>query len=115
MKAGKYDITIEQGAGFSLPITYKPGGVLVDWTNCHARLQVRPTLGSSTKLIELTTENAGISMDGTHGKLTLLMTAATTALLKFSRAVYDLEIVPPAAQPYRLLEGNVFLDREVTR
>ena len=43
------------------------------------------------------------------------MTAAATAVLKFSRAVYDLEITPPAAEPYRLLEGFVFLDREVRR
>ena len=35
--------------------------------------------------------------------------------LRFSRAVYDLEIVPPGNEPYRLLEGYVFLDREVTR
>lgn len=115
MKAGKYDITIEQGAGFSLPITFKPGGVVADLTGSTARLQVRPKVGAAAKLIDLTTANGGISLDGPNGRLTLIMTAAATAALKFSRAVYDLEITPPAAEPYRLLEGFVFLDREVTR
>jgi len=43
------------------------------------------------------------------------MTAAAAPLLKFAKAVYDLEIVPDGNQPYRLLQGNVFLSREVTR
>jgi hypothetical protein len=115
LRAGRYDITIEQGAGFSLPITYKPGGQTADLTGSTARLQVRPKVGSSEKLIELTTTNGGITLDGPAGKLTLVMSAAATAALKFARAVYDLEVVPPAAEPYRLLEGNVFLSREVTR
>jgi hypothetical protein len=114
MRAGKYDITIEQGAGFELPVTFRPGGVLADWTGCTARMQVRPKLGSSTKLVELTTGNTGINLE-VDGHLTLLMPAMDTAALKFDRAVYDLEIVPTGAEPYRLLEGIVFLSREVTR
>ena len=43
------------------------------------------------------------------------MTAAETAALTFSRGVYDLEIVPPAGEPYKIIKGNVYLKREVTR
>jgi hypothetical protein len=69
------------------------------------------------RLIELTTENAGIVVDAdpTTGRLTVSMSAAATAVLNFSRAVYDLELVPPASEPFRLLEGVVNLSREVTR
>jgi hypothetical protein len=35
--------------------------------------------------------------------------------MNFNRAVYDLELVPPAGEPFRWLKGNVVLDREVTR
>jgi hypothetical protein len=37
-----------------------------------------------------------------------------TVTLKFDRAVYDLEIVPAAGEPYKIIKGNVFLKREVT-
>jgi hypothetical protein len=43
------------------------------------------------------------------------MGAEATADLTFSRAVYDLEIVPSAGEPYKVIKGNVFLKREVTR
>jgi hypothetical protein len=50
------------------------------------------------------------------GEITLSMTAAQAAALTFSRGVYELEIVPPAAgEPYKIIKGNVFLKREVTR
>ena len=117
MKAGKYDITIEQGAGLRLPITYKSGGTFVDLTGYQARMQVRKTHASSVKLIELTTENNGIVVDAdpTSGRFTVSMPASATAALNFARAVYDLELLPPANEPFRLLEGGVILSREVTR
>jgi hypothetical protein len=113
-EAGEYDITIEQGSGFSLPLTYEaPEGSLVDFTGSTGRLHVRSKYGATDKLIELTTENGGIVLTE-DGEITLSMTAAQTAALAFSRGVYDLEIVPPAREPYKIIKGNVFLKREVT-
>lgn len=115
MKAGKYDITVEQGALFSLPLEFTADDVLVDLTGAQARLQARTSVSAKTKLFELTTENGGITLGGVAGTITLTMTAATTAALSFDRGVYDLEIAPVGGEPYRLLEGSVFLSREVTR
>ena len=75
MKAGKYDITIEQGAGFELPLSYTADGDLVDLTGSRARLQMREKVGSSVVLVELTTENDGITLGGVDGTITLTMTA----------------------------------------
>jgi hypothetical protein len=114
-QAGEYDITIEQGSGFSLNLTYEaPEGSLVDFTGSTARLHVRSKYGATEKLIELTTENGGIEL-GAEGSIQLSISATATAALKFDRAVYDLEIVPPAGEPYRIIKGYVFLAREVTR
>jgi hypothetical protein len=114
-EAGEYDITIEQGSGFSLPLTYEaPEGSLVDFTGSTGRLHVRSKYGATDKLIELTTENGGIEL-GADGSIELNMTAVQTAALTFSRGVYDLEIVPPAGEPYKIIKGNVYLKREVTR
>jgi hypothetical protein len=112
-EAGEYDITIEQGSGFSLPLTYEaPEGSLVDFTGSTGRLHVRSKYGATDKLIELTTENGGIEL-GADGSIELNMTAVQTAAI--SRGVYDLEIVPPAGEPYKIIKGNVYLKREVTR
>ena len=114
-EAGEYDIVIEQGTGFSLSLTYEaPEGTFVDFTGCTARMQVRVKFGAHATLLSLTTANGGITL-GANGAMTLRMTAAATAALKFSRGVYDLEIVPSAGEPYKIIKGNVFLKREVTR
>jgi hypothetical protein len=114
-EAGEYDITIEQGSGFSLPLTYEaPEGSLVDFTGSTARLQARLKFGSADTLFELATANGGIELTE-DGEITLSMSADDTADLTFSRGVYDLEIVPPTGEPYKIIKGNVFLRREVTR
>jgi hypothetical protein len=114
-EAGEYDITIEQGSGFSLSLVYEaPENSPVDFTGSTARLHVREKYNSSDTLIELTTENGGIEL-GNDGSIQLGMSATDTAALSFSRGVYDLEIVPPVGEPYKIVTGNVFLKREVTR
>jgi hypothetical protein len=114
-EAGEYDITIEQGSGFSLPLRWEaPEGSPVDFTGSTARLHARLKFRSAETLFELTTENGGIELTE-DGKITLSMSAEDTAALTFSRGVYDLEIVPPAGEPYKIIKGNVFLKREATR
>ena len=114
-EAGEYDITIEQGSGFSLALTYEaPEGSLVDFSGSTARLHVREKYSSADTLIELTTENGGIEL-GNDGSILLSISADDTADLTFSRGVYDLEIVPPTGEPYKIIKGNVFLKREATR
>jgi hypothetical protein len=114
-EAGEYDITIEQGSGFSLALSYEsPEGSPVNFTGSTARMHVRKKFSSPDTLVELTTANGHIHL-GSNGSIQLNLTAADTAALTFSQAVYDLEIVPPTDQPYKIIKGNVFLKREVTR
>ena len=114
-EAGEYDITIEEGSGFSLALTYEaPEDSPVDFTGSTARMHVREKFSSSDTLVELTTANGGIELTE-DGEITLSMSAEDTADLTFSRGVYDLEIVPPSGEPYKIIKGNVFLKREVTR
>jgi hypothetical protein len=114
-EAGEYDITIEQGSGFTLPLTYEaPEGSPVDFNGSTARLHARLKFGAPDTLFELTTEDDGITL-GDDGTLTLSMSAEDTSALSFSKGVYDLEIVPHLGEPYKIIKGNVFLKREVTR
>ena len=84
----------------------------MDFTGSTARLHVRSKYSSTDTLIELTTENGGIELteDGNHAE----HVGCRHGSMAFSGSVYDLEIAPPAGDPYKIIKGNVFLKREVT-
>jgi hypothetical protein len=68
-------------------------------------------------VLELTTENGGITIDDAAGKVSLEISAAQTSALTMTSGVYDLEIVSDDATPVvtRLLAGKVTVSPEVTR
>lgn len=100
--------------------TYTSGGVLeyntpVSLTGYTARMQVRKKLQDTDPVLTLTTENGGIVLDNTLKTITLKVTAAQSALLDFTQAVYDLELVAANGSVYRFAEGSIQLKAEVTR
>lgn len=99
--------------------TYTSGGLVeynepVDLVGFTARLHVREKLDSATTILELTTENGGIVVDNVLKTITLIITAANTAALTFSSAVYSLELVN-GVEVTSFASGNMTLIREVTR
>lgn len=99
--------------------TYTTGGVLeynqpVDLTGCTARMQIRQKVSSDTVLLELTTENGGITLDNALSTITIRASETQTKELTFSSAVYSLEIVK-AGEVTPLIAGNVILEKEITR
>jgi hypothetical protein len=114
MLAGRYDITVEQGSTFNLTLTYKDQrGYVIDLSGYSARMQLRTSAASNTVVLDLTTANGRIAIDGTAGKISLLIAAADTAGLS-GTGVYDLELVNGAIVQ-RILEGSYTISPEVTR
>ena len=117
MAAGRYDITIEQGATFTLTISYKDStGSVIDMTSSgrSVRMSIKEVVGGA--LIASTeggSPTLSASLAATGNNITISMTAANTASLDFDTAVYDLESVNNATLD-RILEGKVKLSREVT-
>ena len=112
---GNYDITIYQGATFSQVLTWKDGNdALVNLTGYTARMMARTSVDGATPFLTLTTENGGIALGGAAGTITLSVNAAGTAALTQS-GVYDLELVSTSGLVTRLLQGSLFISREVTR
>lgn len=100
--------------------TYTSGGILryqtpVSLSGCTARMQIRPSVSSATTLVSLTTANSGVVLSNAAKTITLAITATATALLTFTKAVYDLEIIDGSGIVTRLLSGTVTLSKEVTR
>ena len=121
MIAGTYNIYCEQGATFTRVLT-----VLVpdevdpeittpyDLSNHTARMQVRRTIDSSTRMVELTTQNGGLTIDDGVGSITIEMSNDVTASLT-SSGVYDLEIIDDSGNVSRVVQGTFTLSPEVTR
>ena len=119
------NLTIYQGATFAEEFEWKTQAgdsgpvVAVDLTGYVARMQVRPSANSSVVLLDCTSTNGKIVIDG--GDIIMNVSAAETAALSFDTAYYDLELVladyPSAGQTYvyRALQGAVTLSREVTK
>lgn len=121
MAAAKYDITIEQGATFSLPLVIKNSdGTYFDLTNWVPRGQIRKYVKSTIVII-------GFSfsiIDAVGGSMVVSLTAAQTATISSgsvstdaqSKYVYDVELVYTSGEPVkRLLQGTVYISPEVTR
>ena len=125
MAAGRYSFTIEQGATFEVELQYKDSnGVVVDLTGYSGRLQIRPSIGSPTAYLclssSLNADGTGLNFSGsngstppTSGSIGVYISAATSSMLTFNTGVYDLEIASGSFVT-RLLQGNVQLSKEVT-
>lgn len=112
MAAGVYNLVIEQGATFTLPIK-----VTMDLTGYSARMQIRSEVGSPTAHLTLTSAPAGgivISAGATESTIELTIPATTSSAFTFTKGVYDLEITSSGGVVTRLLKGTVVVDPEVT-
>lgn len=126
MSAGRYDITLEQGATFDLPLRYRtPAGVAVNLTGYSAKMQVREAPASAlfVEFNSSLTANGFIWLtgsaenreDGANGNLRIFMTAANSAALPRFAGRYDLELRDSAGYVTRLLEGQFRVEPEITR
>lgn len=125
MAAGKYSFVLEQGSTFQRELTYQDSnGTPIDLTSYTARMQFRPAPGSSTLYLTLSSslmpDSTGLNMNGlsglnpgTSGTIGIVISAATSSLLTFDEAVYDLEIYS-GSYASRIIEGKVKLSKEVT-
>ena len=127
MAAAKYSFVIEQGATLDFQIDWTDeNGSPMDLTGMHARMQVRPSVESSQIFLNLSSSlsdscGTGLNLSGSNGTTPLqsgsigvYVSAASSSVLNFGEAYYDLEVVN-GCEVYRLLEGKVKLSKNVTR
>lgn len=86
------------------------GATPIDITGYSASLQARSADGGL--LLDLSTSNGGITIDGPNGKLSLSAPATTTSLVsKVGR--YELEMTSTSGDVYRVISGSISPVEEV--
>lgn len=126
MAAGKYSFVIEQGSTFQRELIYQDSlGSPIDLTDYSAKMQIRPAPGSSTLYLtlssSLTSDGTGLNLLGlygtnplTSGSIGIIISAASSSVLTFDEAAYDLELYS-GSYVNRIIEGKVKLSKEVTK
>ena len=118
MAAGRYNITIEQGATFSRSMTYSDNnGSGIDISGATVTMQIRENPDSSTVILTASTGADGrIELtDASAGKFSITISASDTSALSFRKGVYQLEVAFTDGTADRILEGSVNLSKEVVR
>jgi hypothetical protein len=116
MAAGTYNITIEQGATFTLPLTYKDADDdPVPLTDALARMQIRQKVTSTDTIVDLDSDTLGGITISDPGGITVVISDEVTAAITIKTGVYDLEIEWVDGTVTRLLQGTVTVSPEVTR
>jgi hypothetical protein len=115
--AGLYNIVADQGSTLSRTIIWKdPAKKPILLNGYQGRMQVRPTVTSTTVILNLTTENGGITLGETDGTITVYITDEVMTTVLEGQYAYDLELIGPGtAYVYKLLYGNFVVRPEVTR
>lgn len=116
MSAAIYNATIDQGATFTLQVTYKDeNGAPINLTGYTAAMQIRQNYNDSAALITLTSPSDGIVITGATGTINITISAEQTGSLDEGFYVYDLEITATNNVITRLIQGQFTVSPEVTR
>ena len=112
----KINLVINKGATFRHNLTWKNSkNQPRDLTGYSARMHIRAEIASTAIISTLTSVNGGIALGGKLGTINLYLSDTDTSALVALKGVYDLELVSPGLDVYRLCAGTVIMSPEVTR
>lgn len=128
MAAGKYSFTIEQGSTVDFELRYKDAdGNPINLTGHGGKMQIKSGYADNSPTTYLTlssslmADRTGLNFSGsagtnslTSGSIGLYISAATSSLLSFDTAYYDI-IITSGSTVTRILEGQIKLAKQVTR
>ena len=111
------DLTIDQGSTYSHTLELRqgnPSGSVLNLTGYTAKMQVRLSVNNPDVILELSTMNGGLTIDGINGKITIQITPEQSRLFVYGKMVYDLEI-SISGNDTRIVQGSIVCSLEVTR
>tara|TARA_R100000306_G_C4362217_1_gene135845 strand:- start:369 stop:722 length:354 start_codon:yes stop_codon:yes gene_type:complete len=117
MKPATYNFTILQGSTLNKIFTLKnEDGTTFSLTGYTAVMKARQEVATAAAVIGSagSPTNLTLTLTVLDGTITMAMTAAQTAALDFSTAVWDMELTI-GANVQRWFQGIITLSKEITR
>lgn len=108
-------LQIDQYGKLEFTVAVLAAGVAKPLTGWTAKMQIRTKKTSGTVLAEYSTEDGTISINGPLGQVLVDVPGARTAALNVTSGVYDLYVIDPSSEPFRVLEGSVLVSLSTTR
>lgn len=112
------NLVIKQGTDpvIRIPNVRDANGVPITvWTGFTVKGQIRERPASSTVLHEWTSQGASPNASFSGSDIVLSLPHAASTAFTWTRASYDVELTDPSGMVARIAEGEVIIDREVTR
>jgi len=104
---------LNQGATWNRSFVYYQNGVVVNLTGYTARVWFKRAITDTAYLLELSTSNGGIVIDGINGKVTLKITAAISATLS-GTYIYDVKLISATNEDFYPFGGKIIVIPSVT-
>jgi len=109
-------LEMTQGSDFEHTIELRdPDGSIKSLVGYTAEMQIRPTVDSPIVIMELSTANSRLQINGSAGTVTIHLSAVETGSFTFDTAVYDIEITSPTSEVTRILQGTIVLSLNITK
>lgn len=114
MASNIYNIAAEQGSTFTLKFDIKVDGVTQMLSGYSARMQVRTSTSSTTKILDLVSPT-NITINNSTGLITVTVSAASMAAVTAGKYVYDIELIATDGTVIKPLKGKFNVEAEVTK
>ena len=114
MAAGILPLVVEQGATFRKSMVWKINGNPVNLTGYTARLQARANRSFDPMLSLTSGTGGGITLAAADGRVTIVISADTTAGLHAGKHKYDLELESAGGEVTRLVKGMFTVSEGIT-
>lgn len=111
MRAGVYNLVLDEGADVSLNIVWKDDSdSLIDLTGYTARMMLKNSIDGDVSV----DWSSYISLGGVNGTIDINVPASQTIDIGFLDGKYDLELESTGGNVYKILRGKVLIHPEVT-
>lgn len=107
------NLTINKGSGYKITFTLSKNGGDVDLTGHSLRGQIRPSSSSSTVLFNMTSANLLLQIE--DSSIVMTLPESFTRRVTGTYATYDIELLSPTADAYKIVSGLITFVPEVTQ
>jgi hypothetical protein len=109
------NLTINKGSGYKIVFLLSKDGSSVDLTGYSLRGQIRPSASSSTVLLNMTSANLLLKTDNANSSIVMNLPESFTRRVPGIYAVYDIELLNPISDAYKIVTGLITFVPEVTQ